>query len=454
MDTLAADVLTRLEAGLRDRPANEPIVLAYSGGLDSSALLHILLQTRDHPAGQAFWRQRSLRAIHINHGLQAESQQWAEHCQQQCERWSVPCDIETVVVAEDSGQGVEAAAREARYRAFAQRLASGGVLLTAHHLDDQAETVLQRLMRASGLRGLAGMPAVRALGEASNLIRPLLSVRRSQLQSYAEHHGLRWIDDPSNASERFDRNFVRHRVVPLLEQRWPGASASLADSARHLRSDLGLLNSLVEERLQQLSQAGDMRVLRLSGLRAVSADSRQGLLRHWLARWQCFPSEASLQELEQWIVQDNNDGQAQWRSGDLELRLWRDGLYRIAPATEQQALPDRHDWQGERAIRWGDGLLCAEWQVVPQGSPRLKAGIDDLVWRLRQGGERCRLPGRKHHHTLKQLLQESEIPPWERSQLPLLMQGETVVGVPGLFIAEGYLAADNEPGWALHWHRD
>lgn len=452
MDALAAEVLSQLEAGLCERPATESIVLAYSGGLDSSALLHLLLQSREHAAGQAFWQQRSLRAVHINHGLQDASDAWAQHCQRQCEAWSVPCEIERVLV-EDRGQGIEAAAREARYQAFSKALADGGVLLTAHHRDDQAETILQRLMRASGLRGLAAMSAVRALGDAALLFRPLLSVSRQALESYAEAHGLSWIEDPSNASERFDRNVMRHQVLPLLEQRWPGAAGRLADSARHLRSDLGLLDQLLSERLQQVLQAGDARVLSLSALRECSSDLRQGLLRHWLAQVQCFPTERSMQELEQLLVQNRNDGQALWQSGELELRLWRDGLYRITSPVDEQDMPASQPWQGEAAIAWGNGLLSCEWQVVPQGQPRLKAGLEDLRWRLRGGGERCRLPGRNHHHSLKQILQESDIPPWDRSQLPVLVQGETVVAVPGLFIADGFLAADSEPGWALHWHR-
>lgn len=453
MDTLAAAVLTRLEAGLRDRPAAEPIYLAYSGGLDSTVLLHILAHTRKTPSARAFWEGRSLRAIHINHGLQVAANDWARHCRQQCERWSVSCDIEDVAVARDAGKGLEAAAREARYQAFAQRLGNGGVLLTAHHLDDQAETLLQRLMRASGLRGLAGMPESRPLSECSTLFRPLLSTARRELETYAQAHGLSWIEDPSNESEQFDRNFLRHQVMPLFEQRWSAASRRLADSARHLRADLSLLDTLVEERLAQLSDGPDALVLKLSALRALAGATRKGLLRHWLARWQCFPSENSINELDLWIVQGSNDGQARWQWGDLELRLWRDRLYRLPSRTGQGVSPLNRSWKGELSIPWGDGLLCCEWQVVPQGEPRLRADADGLLWRSRRGGERCRLPGRSHHHSLKQLLQESDIPPWDRAQLPLLMEGDTLVAVPSLFIADGYLAAEHEPGWALHWHR-
>lgn len=428
--------------------------MAYSGGLDSTVLLHILIQDRRRHSATDFWQGRPLSAIHVHHGLQSAADDWAAHCAHQCRHWSVDFRQESVSVDPSSPMGLEAAARESRYRAFERCLHTGGVLLTAHHRDDQAETLLQRLMRAGGLRGLAAMPEQRRLGDAALLLRPMLSIGRAGLEDYARRHQLQWIEDPSNAERHFDRNFIRHELLPVFETRWSAAAQRLADSARHLRSDLNLLDALAAERIQNLAYDGRSDVLMLSALAALEPAMRTGLLRHWLATQHCYPSEPALLELEQLIIANNNDGLARWQCGELELRLWRDGLYRRVLRTEQGDDPLAQDWQPETSIAWGGGVISCQWQLRDQGQPRLKADLSDLQWRHRQGGERCRLPGRNHHHSLKQLLQESSIPPWERPLMPLLVQGESVVAVPGLFIADGAVAADDEPGWALHWRRD
>lgn len=428
--------------------------MAYSGGLDSTVLLHILVQDRRQNAATNFWQARSLSAIHVHHGLQSAADDWAAHCAHQCRHWSVDFRQERVSVDPSSPMGIEAAARDLRYQTFQRCLNTGGVLLTGHHRDDQAETLLQRLMRAGGLRGLAAMPGQRRLGDSVLLLRPMLSIGRAGLEEYARRHQLQWIEDPSNAERQFDRNFIRHELLPLFETRWSAAAQRLADSARHLRSDLSLLDALAAERIQALAQDGRSDVLTLSALAALEPAMRSGLLRHWLATQHCYPSEQALLELERLIIANTNDGQALWQCGELELRLWRDGLYQRMIGAPQGADLAPQDWQPETSIGWGGGVISCQWQPRDQGQPRLKADLLDLQWRPRQGGERCRLPGRSHHHSLKQLLQESSIPPWERPLIPLLMQGESVVAMPGLFIADGAVAADNEPGWALHWRRD
>ncbi|CAG0910664.1 unnamed protein product, partial [Cyprideis torosa] len=182
----------------------------------------------------------SLHAIHINHQLHADSLQWQKHCEQICLEWDVPLVAVAVEVAKETGKGLEAAAREARYDVFAEHLAPDDLLLLAHHENDQVETLLLNLFRGSGIDGLAGMPRERTAGRAT-LFRPLLEVSREQLEYYAKTMGLKWMEDPSNASQQFDRNFLRHSVLPLIEQRFPSAIRAMARSVRHQRWSAELL---------------------------------------------------------------------------------------------------------------------------------------------------------------------------------------------------------------------
>ncbi|WP_312936393.1 tRNA lysidine(34) synthetase TilS, partial [Pseudomonas sp.] len=215
--------------------------VAFSGGLDSTVLLHLLhAYAQRHGAPP-------LCAVHVQHGLQAVADTWPAHCQQVCEQWGV--ELRLVEVKVETGASLEQAARTARYQAFEALLEEGDVLFTGQHLDDQAETVLFRLLRGAGLRGLTGMPQVRPLGRGQ-LVRPLLGHCRAQLQDYATRHGLTWIEDPSNSDTRFARNYLRAEVVPALRQRWPQAQQSLVRSAAHLHEAQGLLDELAREDLQ------------------------------------------------------------------------------------------------------------------------------------------------------------------------------------------------------------
>lgn len=253
--------------------------IAFSGGLDSSVLLHLLADWARHEDLPP------LSAIHVHHGLQPAADAWPEYCAQFCARLDIPLEVVRVQVA--PGASLEQAARRVRYAAFAERLGSGEVLLGAQHRDDQAETLLLRLLRGAGVRGLAAMPASRPLGQGS-LVRPLIDCSRAELQAYAQSHGLAWVEDPSNADERFSRNFLRRQVMPLLAERWPQMTASLARSASHLSEAQQLLDELAE--MDLLAARGvcalpwlPLPSLDLSAVTALSDARQRNLLRHWLA---------------------------------------------------------------------------------------------------------------------------------------------------------------------------
>jgi tRNA(Ile)-lysidine synthase len=390
-------------------PPDAAILVGFSGGLDSTVLLHALA---NDPAVRA----RGLRAIHVDHGLHVASLDWAEHCIRMGAALGIELAVRRMRVVDD-GCGPEAAARAARLAAFADELRDGEWLALAHHQDDQAETLLLRLLRASGSEGLAAMRVTRSFA-AGTLWRPLLGVPRARLRGYAQAHGLRWIEDPSNASDAFDRNFLRRNVMPMLAQRWPHAAAALARSAALLAEDADLLARETARRLALL-QGVDPQVLARERLLAEPPAWRARLLRAWIAALGLPPLPArALARIESELLPARDDAQARIAWPGAEVRAWREGLY---AAAARPVLP--MDWTttwnglGTLALPTGEALACVD-TAGGDPAPAL-ATLGPLRLAARQGGERLRLPGRAHSHAVKKLLQALEVPPWERERLPL-----------------------------------
>lgn len=385
--------------------STSPVLVALSGGLDSTVLLHRL-------GADAAIRTRGLRALHVHHGLHPEADAWADHCRDVCEAWGIALDVVRVDVRRDSGLGPEGAARQARRDAFAEALRADECLALAQHLDDQAETFLLRALRASGPEGLAAMRPWRRFA-AGWMWRPLLETPRDALRAYGLEHGLVWVEDPSNADTGFDRNFLRHRVLPLLRERWPHAdmafarAAELCGEAADLLAaqDDGLLASLREEVGRGLS---------VQALRTLSSARRARALRHWVAQlaWPPLPA-GGIARIETDLIAPEAAGDRMpifaWHG--VEIRRWREALHAVDP---RRALPP--DW----STLWDGRAPLA----LPNGDHLALEGVDGFPSQLRvharSGGERILLPDRGHHHALKHVLQEHEVPPWERARMPLL----------------------------------
>lgn len=394
-----------MDLSLPQAPGDGPILVAFSGGLDSTVLLHLA-------AADARLRERGLRAMHVDHGLHADSAQWAEHCRRQCEALSVSFTASRVEVR-PGGDGLESAAREARYGALGKARAAGEVIALAHHREDQAETVLLRLLRGAG-DGLAAMRPQRRFG-AGWLWRPLLDLPRSKLRAYADQHGLRWLDDPSNASDRHDRNFLRQRVMPVLAERWPNASAALARSAGLVATQSDLLAAEDARRLAQV-QGLDPHSLSVPALLGQPPAWRDRLLRAWLAGLGLppLPTDA-LATLAAELLPARADARAEFAWSGAVIRRWRDLLHASRPLPP--LAPDWNaDWDGRAplALPTGDRL-----KIEPAAALEAPVRV-----RARQGGERIRLAGRDHHTELKTLLQSLGVPPWRRARLPLLFAAD------------------------------
>jgi tRNA(Ile)-lysidine synthase len=406
------------------------LCLAYSGGLDSTVLLHALAGLR---ARQRF----ALRALHVNHQLQAGSQAWAEQAAARAGALGVTCERLRIRIPRLRGRSLEAAAREARYAAIARELEPDELLLTAHHQEDQLETLLLALMRGSGVRGLAGMSALTAWHETL-LVRPLLQVGRAQLERYARARALQWTEDPSNEDLAFDRNYLRRRVLPLLTARWSAAAATAGRSAAHLAEARTLLEQLA---MADLVGCRDGAALRASALRTLPLPRRRNALRQWLGeRGLQAPGQRRLQEIAVAMLHAKADAQPRVRWDGAAVRRHADQLYAQAETPIVEQVQDAAwDW---RAQPWlplrGGGAIG----LIPErhGDVRLAALPQQLQIRYRRGGERLR--GVHGRSALKDLLQSQHLAPWERAAVPLILHQERIIAVADLWLDHEYRAAD------------
>ena len=401
--------------------------VAYSGGPDSHVLLHALAGLRDKLP-------MPLRAVHVDHGLQPTAATWAAHCQAVCDDLAVPLTQEEVTVSPPQGASLEAAARDARYEVFRRCLEGGGLMLTAHHRDDQIETVLQRLFRGSGPKGLAGMAAARPLG-AGSVLRPLLEVPREQLEAYAREHRLDWVEDPSNADRRHDRNYLRHEILPRVRQRWRGVDSAIERSARHCREAANDLDELARADLASIAEGEWLRVDALSEL---DAGRRAHAVRLWLSdRGLRPPNEARLRAGLDGLVSAEQDRRPELAWPEGLVRRYQGKLFAAPPPGDRPALqPTVWDLRAPLSVP-GSGIL---WGDPGDGGFDASVVARGVEVRFRQGGERCIPQGSGHHRLVKRLLQEAGVPPWQRGVIPLLYVDGQLAAIPGVCICEGFQA--------------
>lgn len=412
--------------------ADRTFFIAYSGGLDSRVLLHLAgLLSRTTPF--------QFHVIHIHHGLNPLADAWVQHCESTAKAEGLPFHCEYVQLSQVGGDSLEAEARTLRYRALASRMQPGDVMLTGHHQDDQAETLLLQLSRGAGVKGLSAMPAVKSLGEGW-LVRPLLGVDRQTLLAYANAHDLSYINDDSNASVRFTRNFFRHEVLPVLKSRWPSITQSLSRSAAHCAESQALLTDLLADKLTAVKGA-HANTLSVSALNALTPPLQKALIRAWIVeQGGSLPSTKKCESILTTMLKAGWDRRAEVRWGGVALRRHRDELHycQEKPATEGFMAT----WTPEVSLHFPDGHRLAVTLVPGQGiHPRHQA----LTVRFRQGGEAIKLAGRKTHR-LKALFQSWGVLPWLRDKVPLLFDGETLVGVVGYAVHADYEVGEGESG--------
>ena len=416
---------------------SQSILVAFSGGLDSTVLLHQLVLWRAlHP-------DVALRAIHIHHGLSPHADSWVQHCESVCAQWQVPLVVERVHL-EDDGLGIEAQARRARYQAFAQTLLPGEVLMTAQHLDDQCETFLLALKRGSGPAGLS------AMGENSpfagtRLIRPLLAQTREALEAWARQHELCWIEDESNQDDTYDRNFLRLRVNPLLQQRWPHFAQAVARSAALCAEQESLLDELLASDLADCITAHG--TLLVAPLMMMSGVRRAALLRRWLAGVNApMPSRNGLERIWQEVALAREDASPCFRLGECEVRRYQSQLWWVKSVDGQsETVIPWLEWKTPLALPAGLGSV----QLISAGELRMPQADEAVSIRFKAPGV-LHIVGRNGGRKLKKIWQEQGIPPWRRDTTPLLFYGETLIAAAGVFVTREGIAEDGA-GVSLVW---
>jgi len=410
-------------------PSCDRLLVSYSGGIDSHVLLHAVWGLRAQLQAQ-------IVAIHVNHGLQAEASEWAEKCSEFCSSHQIPITIVAVNASPGKGESPEAAARNSRYQALRDLMLEGDILLTAHHSEDQAETVLLQLLRGSGPSGLSAMPVISGFGPGFHA-RPLLGFSRADLAEYARHNKLQWLEDFSNRDISFDRNYLRHEVIPLLKQRWPALEKTLSRSASHCAEAQQLIEEEARNNLQEMLHSQDNSI-GVADVADLPPSRARAVIRTWINDAGLrLPDTARLDRVLKEMLTAREDRNPVVNWADVELRRYRDRLY-LMSALREVAPTTELDWDGETPLKLPSGLGTLSVGAAETGISREAWERGQITVCFRVGGERCRPLGRSNSRSLKKLFQENGVPPWERGRIPLVKIDGELAAVGDLWICDGF----------------
>ena len=412
-------------AGFISQYTPQRIVIAYSGGLDSSALLHCLSRLN---------LTIPVLAVHVNHGLSSNSQSWAEHCQQQCDELAIPLSVHNVSLIPEQGN-LEEQAREARYKVFKTFMEQGDALLMAHHQDDQVETFFMRLMRGSGLTGLSSIPQTRSFA-GGDIFRPWLQVGRKTLEAFVSEQKIPHIHDESNDETHFDRNWWRHDLLPRIKKRYPQSAASVESTIGILQQERAVLNALLQPVYNTVVELDGR--LQCDALVTYSEIIQVQLIREWLEQMEVYPSLSQGQILQvlQDVVKAQVDAEPVFRWQENEIRRFNGFLYPLAH--QKREAIEECEFEGEDLALPNGQLTCLKGVGLKPDQYRV-VGY--------QGGLKAKPSGRPTK-TLKKWFQEWNIPPWQRATWPVLMREDKVAAVPGLFVCEAF---STDEGWMLDY---
>lgn len=422
----------------QNHDSGAPVYVGFSGGIDSTLLLKLAVQC---------FSARRVTALHVNHQLQSESARWQEHCQTIA--YELGCElVSEAVTVEAAGRGIEAAAREARHQMFKDHTPERAIIWLGHHLDDQMETFLLRMLRGTGVQGMTGMSPIQPW-QKRTLVRPFLQWTRAEVEAMAKHFQLRWIDDPSNGESDFDRNFLRHEVLARFSERWPGYQQRWNQTLEDIRALTA--QQLEQQRLELSEYVSDEGQLALSALEGIPESEQFSRLHLWLQEQQLqVPSRHWLRQLLANVVNAKPDAQPQLSLGDGSVRRYRDYLYYVPelPKLAEPPLLEPNRWQ-----QW-EGVGRVRLRQATNG-PRLALDIDTASWASRHATMAMQPIGRTGKRDLKRLLQEANIPPWLRERTPLLLaEGELVAVGSTLMSACHQPESSEQLGWVVDWQND
>ncbi|WP_416305658.1 tRNA lysidine(34) synthetase TilS [Neptunicella sp. SCSIO 80796] len=410
---------------------SRPMYVAYSGGVDSHVLLHCVSELMDN------YPQHQYTAIHINHGLSSNADQWQQHCQQICRQLDIAFISHQVVLDNIPRTSLEAQAREARYAAIDNATPDNAVILLAQHVDDQLETFLLQLKRGAGPKGLSSMAALQQGNGARQYRRPFLAISRQQILDYASQHELDWQEDESNQDSRFDRNFLRQRIVPLLLQRWPAMATSVSRSAALCAEQQSMLDEISQQHLNGM--LGEDGCLAIDALLALSSRWQKQVIRLWLSQQQIpLPNAKVMALIEPELLRSSGDAEAciQWQ--DWQLRKFNQQLYVLSepllPALENKV------WRGEKELTLAEQQIRVQFDY--QDNQGIQLGYDNQKAIIRLGfgsfAETFKPAGERHSKPLKKWFQLWQVPPWKRASIPLVYVNGELAMVVGISVAEQF----------------
>lgn len=410
--------------------------IGYSGGLDSHVLLSLFHQLREHSPLR-------LKAVHIHHGLSPNADAWALHCEEICASFDIPFMQQKVTVQREAGVSLEESARDARYGVFESLMEEGDVLVTAHHEDDQAETMFLQLFRGAGLKGLSSMPAIKPFGKGWQA-RPLLSFNREALEKYAQSAALKWITDESNTNTQYARNFIRHDILSVLKSRWPTVTETISRSSAYCAEAQVLLEEFALD-LWQDTKGQHPDTLSVKKLLSLSAPKQRLMLRTWIQQMgHPLPDTRKMETICQNVLGARVDRMPHVIWGNSEVRRYRDDIYVMKRLSAHDPRTS-FTWTLPDSVTLPNiGRLSAH-PVMSQG---LSTKINQVTIKFRQGSESLRLP-KQSNKSLKNLFQEWGVPPWERERLPLIFVEDQLAGAVGYGFSEPFLAKNDEQGYEI-----
>ena len=432
---------------VQDKDARR-LLVALSGGVDSVSLLHKLCKLRTR-------YDLYIVALHVDHQIHPESEQWMRHCQSQCDEFKV--SLKTVKLnIQDSGHGQEAAARQARYDWFHSQIGPTDVLVIAHHMRDQVETVLLRLFRGSGLLGLGAIHEMRRFG-LGWMARPLLRVSKEEIIAYARENDLRYMDDPSNLDIHIDRNFVRHEVLPLIRSRWSGVDQTISRSSDHLKTVQSSIDKSAQVDLEVFlclsrpTLLGDYGCVKITDLISLDQTRVVEVLRYWVrCEGLALPNTGKMNELMRQVFGNNTRGRGGIRWQEGEFRVYRNFLY-LLPVQPKLCNPATRHWQGLDAVCINEvGVALSVRHRRGSGIKLLSTKNSQFTLDWQHNVRVFHPSGSGHKRTIKNLFQEKGIPPWERRRLPYVYLDDDLVCIPGLAVEKAYAASGTEIGLEIN----
>ena len=415
--------------------------IAFSGGMDSTVLLHVMKNIIDEKS--------QIRAIHINHNIVDNSKVWTKTCKSICKNFGIDIEIISLEVTH-KGYGLEAAARDERYEKLKEKLYENEYLLTAHHEEDQMETVFLRMARGTGLDGLQGINEKYSFGEGI-IFRPMLEVSKTSVMDYAKEHQLKWVEDSSNQDTHFDRNFLRKKIIPQFRERWPSIASSVSRLSQLSAQNIKILNQIAEE---DIGPIANMNELPLAKLLDKSFERANNMLRYIiLANGMSIPSMKTLQDgLKEMLDPETDKSVIAWK--DYCIRKYKNHLYFLSNSDlEPNKVDVRIPWEIGKTVNLGENIGTIEATFIHGDGLSIEKCKNKLTISYRQGGELIKPIGHRINKSLKNLFQENQILPWMRDKIPLIYYQDELVSVADLWFNQNYVASQNEAGFVVNWHK-